>query len=127
MLRSLKEINNYLLKAEDGEIGRCRDFLFDDRSWTIRYMVADTGDWRKERKVLVSPISLGEPDWGSKLFPVKLTKKRIEEAPALDEHAPVSRQYETSLAQYYSWPYYWGDAASQGARKEQEKGQVKYA
>jgi hypothetical protein len=30
MLRSLNEILNYVLSAEDGEIGRCKDFLFDD-------------------------------------------------------------------------------------------------
>ena len=29
MLRSVKEIYNYVLEAEDGEIGRCKDFLFD--------------------------------------------------------------------------------------------------
>ena len=63
MLRSVKEIYNYVLEAEDGEIGRCKDFLFDGELWTIRYMVADTGKWLPGRKVLISPISLGEPRW----------------------------------------------------------------
>jgi len=40
MLRSLDEIRRYIMDAEDGEIGRCHDFLFDDRQWMIRYMVA---------------------------------------------------------------------------------------
>lgn len=108
MLRSIKELHNYVLHAEDGEIGRCKDFLFDDRFWTIRYMVADTGKWLPGRKVIVSPISLGEPDWKSRVFPVRLSKKRIENAPGLDENAPVSRQYEISWTQYYGWPHYWG-------------------
>ena len=108
MLRSIKELHNYVLHAEDGEIGRCKDFLFDDRFWAIRYMVADTGKWLPGRKVIVSPISLGEPDWKSRVFPVRLTKKRIENAPGLDENAPVSRQYEISWTQYYGWPHYWG-------------------
>lgn len=43
MLRSVKELRNYVLGAEDGEIGRCRDFLFDDARYTIRYMVANIG------------------------------------------------------------------------------------
>ena len=107
MLRSVKEIYNYILQAEDGEVGRCKDFLFDDEHWTIRYMVADTAKWLPGKKVLVSPISLGEPDWGTEHFPVGLTKKQIEDAPGLDEDAPVSRQHEIRWTQHYGWPYYW--------------------
>jgi hypothetical protein len=107
MLRSVNELYNYVLHAKDGEIGRCKDFLFDDRFWTIRYMVADTGKWLPRRRVLVSPISLGEPNWDSKLFPVRLSKKQIEEAPELDEEAPVSRQKEAEWVRYYDWPHYW--------------------
>ena len=43
MLRSIKQLKNYKLDAQDGQIGRCKDFLFDDEHWTIRYMAADTG------------------------------------------------------------------------------------
>ena len=107
MLRTVKELYNYVLEAEDGEIGRCKDFLFDDEHWTIRYMVADTGKWLLGKKVLVSPISLGEPDSGSEHFPVRLTKKQIEESPDLDEDAPVSREYEMRWLDHYGWSYYW--------------------
>lgn len=115
MLHSLKEIRDYVLQAEDGEIGRSKDFLFDDRFWAIRYMVADTGKWMVGRKVLVSPISLGEPDRASNLIQVRMTKKRIEEAPGLDEDAPVSRQHEKLWHQYYGWSGYWGGVNTWGA------------
>ncbi len=115
MLRSVKDIHNYVLQAEDGEIGRCKDFLFDDRFWAIRYMVADTGKWLPGLKVLVSPISLEKPDWAIRLLPVRLTKKQIKEAPELDEDAPVSRQHEIRWAQYYNWPYYWNGGHTWGA------------
>ncbi|MDA3971437.1 MAG: PRC-barrel domain-containing protein [Desulfobulbaceae bacterium] len=114
MLRNVKEIHNYVLEAKDGEIGRCKHFLFDDELWTIRYMVADTGKWLPGRKVLISPISLGEPDWNSRLFPLKLTKELIENSPALDSEAPVSRQYESKWFDYYAYPYYWGDTGIWG-------------
>jgi hypothetical protein len=114
MLRSVKEVLGYVLNAEDGNIGRCKDFVFDDRAWTIRYMVADTGRWLPGRKVLVSPISLGEPDWNSRLFPVRLTKKQIEEAPGLEEDAPVSRQYEMLWNRYFGWQHYWAGAGVWG-------------
>ena len=110
MLRSLKDIMNYVLEAKDGDIGRCKDFLFDDQYWAIRYMVADTGKWLPGRKVLLSPIALEEPDAITQRFPVKLTCQQIEESPPLDEHAPVSRQYEMNWLDYYGWAYYWSGA-----------------
>lgn len=116
MLRNVNAILNYDLSAEDGEIGRCKDFLFDDEKWTIRYMVADTRKWLPGRKVLISPISLGEPDWGTRCFQVDLTRRQIENSPALDEDAPVSRQYEIIFANYYRTSPYWGGAGVWGTQ-----------
>ncbi len=111
MLRSVNEIMNYVLDARDDEIGRCKDFLFDDRKWVIRYMVADTGKWLPKRKVLISPISLGAPDWGSRRFPVNLTRDEIKESPPLAADAPISDVYEKQFFDFYGYPYYWvGDA-----------------
>jgi hypothetical protein len=108
MLRSANEFIGYILAAKDGEIGRCKDLLFDDVRWTIRYMVADTRKWLPGRRVLISPISLDSPDWASGSFPVRLTKDQIKGAPDLDEDAPVSRQYESYYMRHYNWPPYWG-------------------
>jgi hypothetical protein len=107
MFRSLNKIMGYRLLARDGDIGKCKDFLFDDHRWAVRYMVADTGTWLSDRKVLISPISLGEPDWVSRRFPVDLTREQIESSPPLREAEPVSRQYEEQLFNYHHWPYYW--------------------
>jgi stress response protein YsnF len=107
MLRSLHELKNYTISALDGDIGRCRDFLFDDEFWTVRYMVADTGKWLPGRKVLLSPISLDTPNWTTHHFPVKLTKEEVKKSPDLDSDAPVSRQYEMRHADVFNWPYYW--------------------
>ena len=105
-MRSVNAITNYVISAKDGEIGRCKDFLFDDEFWAIRYMVADTGKWLPGRKVLISPISLGDPEWPNRRFAVNLTMKQVENSPPLEEHAPVSRQYERKYFSYYNWPYY---------------------
>lgn len=107
MLRSTKELRGYKLAAADGPIGTVKDFLFDETHWTIRWMVADTGDWLPERKVLISPITLGEPDWHSQLFPVRLTKSEIEKSPGLSADEPVSREYETRWFKQYGYPEYW--------------------
>ena len=107
MLRNISSMRHYNLMAKDGEIGKCRDFLFDDDQWAIRYMVADTARWLPGRKVLISPLSLGAPQWPDQLLPVDLTKEEIKESPLLEEDAPVSRQYEMRWADHYHYPYYW--------------------
>lgn len=109
MLRSIKGLKGYSLLASDGEIGKVNDFFFDDVSWTIRYLVADTGGWLPGRRVLISPVALGRPDWGTQVLPVSLTRQQIENSPDIDTHKPVSRQHEIELSRQFNWPVYWGD------------------
>lgn len=108
MLISTNAMLIYKLAAVDGPIGKVKDFLFDEAHWAVRWMVASTGNWLPGRKVLISPISLGEPDWNSRLFPVRMTKGEIESAPGLEADEPVSREYERKYFNQFSWPYYWG-------------------
>ena len=108
MLIQVKNLNGYKLGARDGEIGKVKEFYFDDLSWTIRYLVADTGDWLSDRRVLISPYALKPTNKNSMVIPVHLTRKQIEDSPSLDTHKPVSRQYEMSYYPYYGWPAYWG-------------------
>jgi hypothetical protein len=115
MLRSVKDIQGYVLGAQDGEIGRCSDFLFDDKHWTVRYIVADTHKWLPGRKVLISPISIGEADGTTRTLNVGLTKDQITNSPPLDADAPVSRQYEIAFNQYFDWAHYWGGASVWGS------------
>lgn len=85
----------YQLQATNGEIGCCQDFLFDDRQWTIRYMVTNTYKWLPGcRRTLISPVSLKSPDSEQKLLPVAVTREGIEKSPPIDEHEPVTAQYE---------------------------------
>ncbi|RPI12703.1 MAG: PRC-barrel domain containing protein [Ignavibacteriae bacterium] len=107
MLRRLSELVGYNIIATDAEIGKVADFYFDDLNWTIRYMIAETGGWLSGKKVMISPFSLGYPNWNDKKFPLKLTKEQIENSPGIGVDEPVSRQYETELTGYYGWPAYW--------------------
>lgn len=126
MLRSIKDLISYPVHATDGKLGSAKDALFDDRFWTLRYLVVDTGKWLPGRKVLVSPLHLRQPEVGlpKHRFPVDLTKEQIENCPELDADAPVSRQYEEEFARYYNHDFYWigphafGDAGMRYAAAE---------
>lgn len=106
MLRSVQEIYGKKLGASDGEIGHVKDIYFDDQTWTLRYLVADTGGWLTGRRVLLSPHSLGHLDPDGKVLLVNLTRKQIEESPLIYEHEPVTRQQEEEYYQHYGYPYY---------------------
>jgi sporulation protein YlmC with PRC-barrel domain len=108
MLRSIRTLYRDKLGASDGEIGHVNDCYFDDQSWVIRYLVADTGSWLPGRQVLLSPHAFGSSlyEVGKDLL-VNLTRKQIENSPSIDLHKPVSRQYEEEYYRYYGWPYYW--------------------
>jgi hypothetical protein len=94
MLRSLKSLENYSLSALDGPIGHFKTFHFDDRTWDIRYMVVDTGNFLPGKKVLLMPACAEELSWVKQNIAIKLTKKQIEESAPYDSDLPVSKQHQ---------------------------------
>jgi len=114
MLRSMKDLQDYAISATDGIIGQVKDFYFDDKAWVIRYLVVDTGTWLSSRKVLISPVAIGEPNWAERILPVSSTKEQVKNSPPIDTDKPVSRQHEIRYMGYYGYPYYWGGAGLWG-------------
>ncbi|MBC8012382.1 MAG: PRC-barrel domain-containing protein [Burkholderiales bacterium] len=120
MLQDLRKLIGSKLEASDGEIGHVKDFYFDDRTWMVRYLVADTGGWLTGRQVLLTPDAFGLRAFGKstqdpKSLRVTLSRQRIEDSPSIDEHQPVSRQHEVEYYQHYGWPMYWNADPMSGA------------
>lgn len=115
MKRKIKSLIGYTIQATDGEIGKVKEFYFDDRTWTIRYLIVETGSWLFGRKILLSPQALLTPDWEKHTFPVNLTMAQIKDSPKIDTDKPISRQHEMDLYGYYPWGnYYWGSSMGMG-------------
>jgi uncharacterized protein YrrD len=110
-LRSARDVIGYEIEARDGEIGHVADFLVDDRSWTIRWVVVDTGNWLPGKHVLVAPEWVESVTWSARAVRVSLTREQIERAPEYKTDEPLSREYEQRLFEYYGRPSYWRDAA----------------
>ncbi len=115
MLNKAKTLKGYALDSFDGEIGKVKDFYFDDQHWTVRYLVADTGNWLTGRLVLISPHALGAVSTAKQHISIDLTKRQIEDSPSLDSNKPVSRQFEEAYYGYYGYPMYWGGPSVWGA------------
>ncbi len=107
MLRKANDISGFTLGAEDGEIGRVKDFYFDDQTWTVRYVVADTGKWLPLRKVLLSPFAIHGVLENDRKVLVGLTRAQVESSPSIEAHLPISREFEREYLNYYHWPFYW--------------------
>jgi hypothetical protein len=114
MLSKVTTLKGYKLDSLDGEIGKVNEFYFDDRYWTIRYLVADTGNWLTGRQVLISPYALGDVNREEQDIAIDLTKKQIEDSPSLDSDKPVSHQFEQAYYGHYGWPTYWGGSFAWG-------------
>jgi uncharacterized protein YrrD len=127
MFHKATTLTGYGLQALDGEIGKVKDFYFDDRGWSIRYLVADTGEWLVGRQVLISPHSLSGVYGGQDRVSVKLTKTQIEHGPSLNRDKPVSRQFEQEYAVFFGLPMYWGFPHDPGAKAGSGEPEKKHA
>ncbi len=108
-LRSTNDVTGHHIQATDGEIGHVEDFIIDDLSWAIRYLVVDTRNWWPGRKVLVSPQWIERVSWPeSKVF-VNLTRATIKQSPEYTEASLPTRDEEAKLYRYYDRPGYWAD------------------
>ena len=99
MLRSLYVMLDYHIAATDGVQGTVQDCLFDDESWIVHYLVAETATPLGKRKVLILPFAVGRPEWETKRLPVRLTSEQIRTSPPLEADMPISQQYKSGLKQ----------------------------
>ena len=106
-LRSCRAVSGYAVEAEDTRFGHVEDFLFEEGTWTIRYLLVDTKNWLPSKPVLISPKWVHSIDWNGQSIRVDLTKKAIEESPRLEPASPLKRSYEEKLHHHYHRPQYW--------------------
>jgi hypothetical protein len=118
MLRSLKSLERFAVDATDGALGTVINFLFDDESWTVRYLVVETGSFFDHRRVLVSPLSFRSVRHDGRRVELALTRAQIQGSPGVDVDLPVSRQHEADYYEYYGYPSCWGPANARGMRYE---------
>jgi PRC-barrel domain len=106
-LRSCAEVTGYAVAASDGEIGHVDDFLFDDETWAIRYLVLATRNWWPGKRVLVSPEWFDRIDWAERTAFAALSRAAIESSPEYDPAHLPGRDYEEALHRHYGKPSYW--------------------
>jgi len=108
-LRSTDAVRGHGIQALDGDIGHVEDFIIDDETWAIRYLIVDTRNWWPGKKVLVSPQWIERVSWNETQVSVNLSRKAIKESPEYTEDSLLTRDYETGLHRHYQREGYWNN------------------
>jgi sporulation protein YlmC with PRC-barrel domain len=109
MLRGLDHILGYAVFTTDGALGSLQDLYYDDRSFTVRYLiVADVDEEGSAR--LVSPIAVERMTDEPQRIYLSLDRERLLGAPDIGRERPVSLQAEMDYHDHFGWPYYWQGA-----------------
>ena len=106
-LRSAQEVIGYRIHANDGDIGHVEDFILEDESWIIRYLVVNTKNWLPGSNVLISPEWIEKISWSDSKVWIDLFRGQIKDSPRYDPSAPINQEYETRLYDFYGRPKYW--------------------
>jgi len=111
-LRSDEEVRGYNVEGSDEAIGHIEDFIVDDETWEVRYLVVNTRNWWFGKSVLVAPQWASRISWTENKVYVGLSRQAIKDSPEWDSSAAISREYETRLHDHFARPAYWVGSAS---------------
>ena len=120
-LRSAAAVAGHVLRATDGDLGHVDDFLLDDLSWAIRYMVVDTSNWWFGKHVLVAPEWISDIRWPDRSVSVDLSRQSLKNAPEYHRAEHVDRQWEAAYYEHLRRPGYWLTAEEASAIKRAQK------
>jgi uncharacterized protein YrrD len=89
-LRSSRAVQGYHIETTDNAIGHVADFLFDEETWAIRYLIADTRNWLPGKHVLLAPQWIRSVSWADRSLSVALSRREVEQSPQYDPDHPRS-------------------------------------
>jgi sporulation protein YlmC with PRC-barrel domain len=104
---NISKLTDFLVHAQDGDVGRVEQFYFDDLIWSIRYLTIRTKGGLPRHNVLIPVVALLRPEWAHRTLPIELAMAQVFSSPSTVTEEPVSRRYEIELHRYYAWPGYW--------------------
>lgn len=112
-LRDSTRVIGYDIQATDDSIGHVEDFIFDDLTWAVRYLVVDTRNWWPGgQKVLVGTQWIDRIDWATKSVFVTMTRDQVKRSPMYFDDSPLMREDEQHLHDVHGRTGYWVAAAA---------------
>jgi uncharacterized protein YrrD len=106
-LRSCNEVMGYRIEAADGHMGNVSDFLVEESTWAIRYLIVNTSEWWSDHDVLVAVSWITSVRWMDNAVTVALTSQAVKAAPLYDSEHSFDRAQEAALFSHHGKPGYW--------------------
>ena len=69
----------------------------DDKDWTIRQVVLDTGHWLQDKRVMISPSQIKRISWDESKIYADLTKEAILGSPVFDAASFGIREHDPRI------------------------------
>ncbi len=93
-LRSSKKVTGYHIQTAEGDIGHVTNFIVDDQTWQIAYLMIDTHNWIGGKKVLVEVIHVRHVEWENSKVVVDLSIDAIKNSKAVDKWNYTIPEYD---------------------------------
>jgi sporulation protein YlmC with PRC-barrel domain len=106
-LHSATDVIGYGIAAADGELGHVEDYLVDEESWAIRYLIVDPRNWWPNAHVIVGVEWFTDVSWERRTVGVDMTRDAVRKAPEWRPEQSVERDWETRLHRHHGRPGYW--------------------
>jgi uncharacterized protein YrrD len=90
-LRSIDEVMGYNIHATDGEIGHIKDFILDDETWQIEYLLVDTHNWFGGKKVLIETRHIQAVQWERSLVFADISMDAVKNSEAYQPLECINR------------------------------------
>jgi hypothetical protein len=97
MLWRAEDLYGIKLRGPDGTIGHVRDLLFDDTTWTIRYLVAEEVAWPFPHTFVLAPYTVTGIKWQERTCLVALSRRQVENDPRLRLAESITSQPPVAL------------------------------
>jgi len=81
ILLAISAFKGYAIDASDGRIGTVSDFLFDDESWVLQYLIVDTRDWWPGKHVLLSPHAVQDISYLDRKIRLTVSRELVMASP----------------------------------------------
>ena len=101
-LRSSRAVARYVLLADEGECGGIENFLIDDRTWTIRFLVIKPSLRRNPALRLLGTAMVSGIRWEQESVDIGCSRADVEKLPCFDPALHVNVSYEDFLDHYES-------------------------
>jgi hypothetical protein len=79
-LCSVKDTEGLHLEAVDGEIGHVLDFMVNEETWDIVWMVVSTHNWWPGKQVMIPPERIKKVSWPERKIFLNMTRQEVKDS-----------------------------------------------